>query len=163
MNLRCLHAFANLAVDAVDAVAHLFAPGINRAADDLWDWTKADAAERAAADRLAEKEAEEAVSEPLRRFARAASKFDDGLIWSFTGHPQFSVAAPRTTGHAATEPPGASVASPRDAGHPNLSRQQLDDAAHAVRSYAGRLTVWAVQDAWLELAEDLESAAKATK
>ena len=82
MNIfRRLHALADLATDAIEAIVYLFHS--DTAADDLW---------AQAADRLADDEAQEEVSEPLQK-PRLKRLFAEPSIFS-AGCPSVTWIAP---------------------------------------------------------------------
>ena len=176
--IRTLKALASLAEDAFDAALHMFAPPTNRAADELWDLAcsangrvpqpakqpdlpNGDAAEHR--DSRKPTWANERICICGDRY-RAAPPY--GTLPSFEQHidkvMRSSAAAPVT---AAAVGPLAPSPSPRDVepGGIQLTRQQLDDAAWAVRCYAADRPDWSIQEAWLLLADELETAAQETK
>jgi hypothetical protein len=122
---------AGFAWDAAEAVAEWL--NCNRAADSLYDRTQAE--RRLAADRLAEAEAEEEVTEPECRCQ----------TWFSHSSPAEGVAPNPSAGEVPRQefPPGV--------GHPNLTKNELRDLAEAARNAARNYNMGGF--AWRHLSE----------
>lgn len=142
--LRC---FAGLAWDAAEAL--LYSLNTNRVADVLWA-----SARTGAAHRLVEKEAQEEVAEP---------RWETYTGVTYHG-PLFFVPEDPAGGEAPNPPADAPPSQTfPTAGQPtSLGYFELVDAAQAVRGYAN-FPELQPNDAWLQLADRLESAARAIR
>lgn len=175
MIVSALRGLVSLAVDAAECLLVLGAGGYARV-DELWADTRT-----AAADRLADVEAEHEVTEPcncpgcqlyntvtrgdiLQQMTAEAA--EDNAYRTVNGFVDTRTPpTPSTAGVApnpAVEDARQSTSFPT-AGHPNLTAKELQDAAHAIRVYAFDDRRAPTRKSWQTLAERFENTANAMK
>lgn len=167
MIVSALRGLVSLAVDAAECLLVLGTTGFARV-DELWADTRT-----AAADRLADAEAENEVTEPADCSLGSIQPDDSsvfrsgGQLKEYGPRPRIATTPPTPPAAGVAPNPAAGDAPPSasfpTAGHPNLTAKDLRDASYAIQNYAERCGQLATNTAWTRLAERLETAANAMK